>query len=193
MKPNLLALLLALCCGTANAVFIDFDSLIEPGTFGPKTGHGFSDSGYVFSNNMDVIDISPTGTWWSIGVSTNHSGKFAALNNYGGTMEMTKAGGGMFFVEEFLIHSWHGHPTPGTIQGVLNNVVVETINLSLSTPWKSITLHHAVDALRISATGYGIFLVDDMRVHALPEPETAALTMACLGLAGMLARRRESA
>lgn len=60
---------LALACTAASAAVINFDSLIAPGTFGPTSGAGFTDSGFVFSANMDVVDVSPTGGGWSVSVA----------------------------------------------------------------------------------------------------------------------------
>ncbi|MDD3354425.1 PEP-CTERM sorting domain-containing protein [Zoogloea sp.] len=184
---------LALACTAASAAVINFDSQIAPGTVGPNNGFGFTDSGFVFSQNMDVIDVSPTGGGWSTGVGSGHSGKFAALNNYYGNMVMTQVGGGTFSVQDLWLNGWQGQLTSVTIEGLLAGAVTDSVSLTFSSPWTNAVLNFAaVDTLRINTNGG--FLVDDIQVNgsnAIPEPTSAALLG--LGLAGLgLARRRRA-
>lgn len=92
MKKTLLALAAATVLATpAFATVIDFE----------KTGtrYDYNDlhdaiDGFGFNYTMDKIDVSADGPYAANGPA--HSGDFAALNNYGGYGEITRADGGTF-------------------------------------------------------------------------------------------------
>lgn len=193
MRTSLLAILSStvLACASANATVINFDNLIPAGTYGPTSGSGFADSGFVFSINMDAVDVSPTGGGWSFGVGNGHSGKFAALNNYSGDMVMTKQGGGTFSVQDLWLNGWGGASQTDTIVGLLNGNVVGSVSASFSNPWQNFALNFAnIDTLQISSSN--LFLVDDIQVNAETNsvPEPTSLALFGVALAGFAASRR---
>lgn len=182
----------ALLSAWANATVIHFDELGVPGyVFPDYSGTGFVSQGFSFSGNMDVIDVSPSGGWWSDGVGSGHSGNYAALNDFGGSMVMTQVGGGTFSVEALWLNGWQGIATTSSIEAYLNGVLVDSLIVSYSSPWVDISLGFVgVDELKISG---GTFLVDDISVNGgngqVPEPATLSLmALGCFG-AGILARR----
>ena len=106
-----LSLLASLSSGLAQGSVIHFDELGVPGWVYPDFSNtGFVSQGFVFSDNMDVIDVSPSGGVWSNGVGAGHSGNYAAFNDYGGTMLMTRQGGGVFVVDTLWLNGWQGNP-----------------------------------------------------------------------------------
>lgn len=189
MKKLMMSLLLAgFCCG-ANATTINFDQLTEPGTYGPNTTYGFVDSGFEFSVNMDAIDVSPTGDWWSNGVGSGHSGWFAAINNYAGDMVMTKQGGGSFSVVDLWLNGWQGEATYSVITGLLNGNVIGSVIANYSNPWQQFVLDFdGIDTLQISG---GMFLVDDIQIKSSSVPESSGLVMLLMGMLSIGVIRRK--
>ena len=83
----------SLSSGMLQASVIHFDELGVPGWVYPDYSNtGFVSQGFAFSENMDVIDVSPSGGIWSGGVGSGHSGNYAAFNDFGGAMLMTRQG-----------------------------------------------------------------------------------------------------
>ena len=192
-KKLLTLLTFFLFTSNSHASVITFDQLVSTGQYGPSTGSGFTDLGFIFSANMDALDLSQTG--WCYAQCNDVSDKFGALNNYGGNMIMTMQGGGVFSVQDLWLRDWFSNGGSATIVGLLNGSVVSSVNVNLNTIWEIIVLNFAtVDALEIR-TDY-IFTVDSIRVNGqvsqVSEPASMAMLLLGFGAFGLAARKRKN-
>ena len=93
---------------SANAATITFDDIGIQNSVFPSSAQvrqGFDTEGFHFSNNMDVVDL--VGSPWTY-YGPAYSGEFAALNDFGGTMVMTKTDRTDFLFSNVFLKSWYG-------------------------------------------------------------------------------------
>ena len=177
----------------ASATIINFDSIgVVNNVFPYYTHAGFADQGFYFSTNTDVIDIGPGAPWDQ---PPTLSGRFAALNDYGGSIVMTKVGGGTFSLDSFFIKGWYGSVGGQTVTGYSSNVSVGSINYNLlSSGWNHVVTNFGnVDTVSFNTPNNAV-LLDDVSVNAtVPEPATWALMIVGFGLVGVSVRRRNTA
>jgi PEP-CTERM motif len=187
MNKNFLckcAVVFAVLFGGVQATVIKFDDIGVPGGVYPidYPDTGFQTQGFVFNDNMDVIDVGPNG--WSTGVGSGHSGDFAALNDFSGPMVMTMVNGNSFSVQDLWLNGWQGDQEQSTISGYLNGNLIGSVIASYSNPWADFQLNFQdIDMLTITGDPDDFFFVDDISVSGVPEPST--LSMIFLGLFGL--------
>ncbi len=189
MKKTLLALAAsAAFSAPAFATVIDFEST---GSRADYNDLDYAIDGFLFNATMDNIDVGANGPWEVNGPA--HGGSYAALNNYGGYGEITRADGAAFTFHGLWIKNWyHQGDAQGSIVGYRNGAVVGAVDLiSRSGAWTEVTATFTdIDALRIDLAA--IFLIDDIALdqaaHDVPEPTSLALFG--LGVAGLLSARR---
>lgn len=188
MKKNLLALIAATVLATpAFATVIDFE---KTGTRYDYNDLSYEIDGFLFNETMDNIDASADGPYAAYGPA--HSGDFAALNNYGGYGEITRADGGTFTFNSLWIKNWFNvGDIGGTILGLRDGKVVASLEVSSPDSWREIVGNFTgIDTLRIDIDS--IYLIDDIGVTKTADvPEPASLALLGLGAAGLLAARRK--
>ena len=170
------------------ATMIDFETNgVTHSVYPYYTMQGFTDSGYFFSNNSDIVDIG-TGAPWEQGAV---SGNFALLNDYGGELMMTKAGGGNFDLASFFIKGWYGSTGDQTLTAWRGGTIVSQFNYQLGADWTKIMPGlRNIDAVSLN-TDRNIVLVDDISIAAaVPEPASWAMMILGFGMIGWAMRRR---
>ena len=93
----------------------------------------------------------------SSSVGSSHSGNYAAFNDFGGAMLMTRQGGGVFVVDNLWLNGWQGVSTVSLIEGYLNGALVGSVLPACSPLVRVLTGFGAIDTLSISGN---LFLVD---------------------------------
>lgn len=185
----------ALLCmsACANASVLTFESLGVPGGVSQP---GISSSGFQFSDNVAVVDVSPD-SMFGEGTNGAHSGMYASMNDFGSAMQMTRIGGGLMNVSSLWIHGWLGWSEEVVIEGYRDGAAVQVVNYIFGENWDAVALNfNNIDMLSLSS--HGLFFVDDINAVAqnpnpgtVPEPATTILFGAALvGLA--FARKRRS-
>lgn len=172
----------------AQAVILTFED-IPDGSVQEETGHMPTYKGFNFSATLDWTDANTVS--YSFGAT---SGDFAILNNNGGTGIVTDAQGAGFTFGGLWAKTW-GTPAEsggadtvfGTLQGYNDSVLVWSVATGLNGSYEFYGAQAgAIDELRL---GFGdTFLVDDIKLDAIPEP--TGLALFALGAHAIMRRRR---
>lgn len=188
--PLLLALISPIFPGVAGATTIDFESTGTPGTWNYLD---YPIDGYIFNATMDNLDSA----YWGL-PAAGHGGSFAALNNYGGIGELSRQDGKLFSLSKLNFINWYGNIAGTTfiVTGFKAGSEVATATMTGSDQWQSISTNFsAVDKVTFELRYQGspnIFVIDDIVVNSVPEPETYAMLLAGLGLLGFMVRRKNT-
>lgn len=196
MKIKLImAALAATCCMPAMAQTLDFEDIGTPnGITGYNTG--FTDQGFAFSSNSDVVDVSPGAPWQYQGPA--YSGRYIVLNDFGGSTVMTKVGGGVFDLDSFFVKTWYGSTGVDAVTAYLGGNLVGSLGYSVSGDWSKVSLGlTGIDTL-VFNTGANILEFDNVALSGtpgVPEPASWAMMLGGFGLVGgaMRSRKRMSA
>lgn len=187
--PLLLALISPIFPSIASATTIDFESTGTPNSWNYLD---YPIDGYVFNATMDNIDSS----FWGM-PTAGHGGSFAALNHFGGIGELSRLDGKIFSLSHLNFINWFGN-TIGTtfvVTGFKAGNEVGSVTMTGSDQWQSISTNFsAVDKVTFKLLYQGdpnAFLIDDIVVNSVPEPESYAMLLAGLGLLGFMVRRRK--
>lgn len=181
-----LVVLTAAMALNAHASMIDFDS---NGTPGGANSLPAPISGFAFSQ-MENLDFSSAGPW-NANSGPAHSGNFAAVND-GTLAEITLASGGKFNFQSLWLTTFSGLQYAVAIRGFSNGVEVGTIFGVADLGWTNYAQSmNGIDKLQIDVPA-GTVMLDDLRVTAVPEPESVAMLLGGLAMLGWMARRRRS-
>jgi hypothetical protein len=192
---------LALALGIAeptSATTIDFETV---GPASIKNGYdGLIRSlvdGYAFSSGTAVINLLTQ----SYSTSPRPvSGQYAGFNALDSTTRISRVDGGVFSftsVDFGTAFDYPGAPVQTfTAIGYLHGRKVDQASaVSIQQAWNTLTTNFAlVDSVVFSFNGTSNtkFVLDNINVATVPEPETYAMLLGGLGLTGLATRRRQN-
>lgn len=186
-----------LCTGSAQAVILDFDEtnvtnqLSYSNLFASYLGSTYTEDGFVFSSSGWIEGLhslaAPAATY------NNHS--YAFGESLGGTTTLSTADNSLFSISSLnLFRSPWIWNTTVTFVGTKADTTTVSQNFTFTNNnWNTLTFGAGFTNLAsLQWTQTSIYVVDNLNVTAVPEPETYAMLLAGLGLLGW-ARRRQQA
>jgi hypothetical protein len=147
---------------------------------------------------QNAFDLDQNGLWSVIG-NSNRDGNFVstAFSNGNGSINFTFATPmqqvGIFANQNQALDE---NNSLQVLAYDFNGNILESFNVSIDTDFESYDEGKFVGFARASADIYGFgltngtFVVDNLTISAVPEPETYAMFLAGLGLLGAASRRR---
>jgi hypothetical protein len=180
---------------SAGATTIDLEALgASTITNGRENLITSSIDGYAFNSGVAVVNLL------SLSYSTSPapvSGQYAALNAMGNTASLSRLDGGVFSLASVDFGSafgYNGAPLETfNVTGYLHGKLVAHASAStINGAWNTLATNFSfIDSVTFSLGGVSTkFVLDNISVAVVPEPETYAMLLVGLGLIGCAARRR---
>lgn len=186
--------LLSLCLVSANAhaVVLTFDD-VPGGSIQNSFGVMNIYKGFKFSGNLHWIDVEGSSSNWGA-----HSGDFALLNNLNFTGVITEATDADFTFDGLWAKKWGTPPESGgadslfgVLEGYHDGVVVWSVNTGLNGSYEYYGAQASVIDKLVLNFGNN-FLVDDIRLNAVPIPDSIWLFgLGLLAMAGFVRKRKK--
>lgn len=194
LKASIAAALL--CASAAQATIIDFDAatvtseLSFSNFYLGYAGKNYTEEGYTFSSTglFGNRVVAPSITY--------NNNSYSLGETLFGTTTLTSASG-LFNISSLdLLRLPNIVNTTVTFTGIKGDASVVTQNFTFTgNGWGTLNFDPSFTSLASLkwSQGLTVYVVDNLNVSAVPEPETYAMMMAGLGLVGLAARRRKQA